>query len=108
MWFNTTVFEKFRESVKDFYDVLFVEKDDDGSQYDEDEERYYDSNENLMSGETCSNEPKKASNLQTFWNIFNANQGVVILSMPYVVLSGTYLSLIFTAIVATMSNYTSK
>ena len=50
----------------------------------------------------------KASNLQTFWNIFNANQGVVILSMPYVVLSGTYLSLIFTALVAAVSNYTSK
>ena len=37
----------------------------------------------------------KTSNLQTFWNIFNANQGVAILAMPYVVKSaaGTLLFL---------------
>ena len=111
MWFTAPIFEKFRESVRDFYDIMFVETDgsSDGKASPSDEEdRLYDSEENLFNADPSQSAPQKVSNLQTFWNIFNANQGVVILSMPYVVLSGSYLSLIFTAIVAAVSNYTSK
>ena len=90
MWFTAPVFEKFRESVRDFYDVMFVEKDDkDGETSDE---NTCEDTESLIT-DSSKGAPPKVSNLQTFWNIFNANQGVVILSMPYVVLSGTYLSL---------------
>lgn len=109
MWFTVTVFERFRQNVKDFYDIMFVEdkkvineenESEDGSLFSNDDEH-------LLNDGTAKPETK-VTNMQTFWNIFNANQGVVILSMPYVVLSGTYLSLIFTALVAIMSNYTSK
>jgi len=110
MWFTAPIFERFRESVKDFYDIMFVENDgkDGKTSPNDEEERLYDSEENLFNADPSEKAPPKVSNLQTFWNIFNANQGIVILSMPYVVLSGTYLSLIFTAIVAAVSNYTSK
>ena len=53
-------------------------------------------------------EDSKVSNLQTCWNIFNANQGVGILAMPYAVCQGTYYNLILTVIIAMTSNYTSK
>ena len=33
-------------------------------------------------GESDENDFSKTSTLQTFWNIFNANQGVAILTMP--------------------------
>lgn len=50
----------------------------------------------------------KVSNLQTCWNIFNATQGVGILSMPYAVSQGTFYSLIICVVVAMISNYTNK
>jgi len=99
MWFTATVFERFRGEIHDVYDVICGGAED---RIDDDEQQLTEDNDN---GE---HRLEKVSNLQTFWNLFNANQGVVILSMPFVVLSGTYLSLIFTAIVAAMSNYTSK
>ena len=104
MWFTTTVFENFRGNLKDVYDIMSGREE---IQPEDEEEEHA-----LKLGEDGIIEahikPCKVSNLQTFWNIFNANQGVVILSMPFVVLSGTYLSLIFTALIATVSNYTSK
>ena len=50
----------------------------------------------------------KTSNLQTFWNIFNANQGVAILAMPYVVKSGGYFALFGIVALAFVSNFTNK
>lgn len=103
MWFTAPVFETFRGGLHDVYDVMCGSNDHEDQEAEE---------EGFLSSDACSDDPHcktdKVSNLQTFWNIFNANQGVVILSMPFVTLSGTYMSLIFTAIVAAMSNYTSK
>ena len=98
MWYSATVFENFRNG---FTDVVNILRDKDDSS---DEEGA------LFKKETTeeSEESAKVSNLSTFWNIFNANQGVVILTMPFVVLCGGYLSLFATAVVAATSNYTSK
>ena len=103
MWFTPAVFETLRNGIRDVYDIMCNEKPDDS------ENGSLQGSENeLFLREDDENPPERVSNLQTFWNLFNANQGVVILSMPYVVLSGTYLSLLFTALIALMSNYTSK
>ncbi|XP_065064119.1 vesicular inhibitory amino acid transporter-like [Rhopilema esculentum] len=98
MWYSATVFENFRNGFTDMVNVLR----DKGDSTDEEE--------TLFKKEDLEEMPEtaKVSNLQTFWNIFNANQGVVILTMPFVVLCGGYLSLIATATVAATSNYTSK
>lgn len=56
----------------------------------------------------CSDKSDKTTNLQTFWNIFNANQGVAILAMPYVVKSGGYASLFSIIAIAFISNYTNR
>ena len=53
-------------------------------------------------------EPQKSTNMQTFWNIFNANQGVAVLTMPFVVKCGGWLALLSIAGVAVISNYTNK
>ena len=50
----------------------------------------------------------KTSYLQTFWNIFNANQGVAILAMPYVIKSGGYASIFSIIAVAFISNFSNK
>ena len=50
----------------------------------------------------------KTSNLQTFWNIFNANQGVAILAMPYVVKNGGYAALFSIVAIAFISDFTNK
>ena len=50
----------------------------------------------------------KTSYLQTFWNIFNANQGVAILAMPYVVKNGGYAALFSIIAVAFISNFSNK
>ncbi|XP_002159299.1 vesicular inhibitory amino acid transporter [Hydra vulgaris] len=103
MWFSKPVFQEFVGNLKNTFDVMCSKT--------EDKEEDEGSTEFLLDGESIQNQSthaKKVSNIQTFWNIFNANQGVVILSMPFVVLSGTYLSLMFTAFVAIISNYTSK
>ena len=50
----------------------------------------------------------KTTNVQTFWNIFNANQGVAILAMPYVVKSGGYMALFAILVIAFISNYTNR
>ncbi|EDO29538.1 predicted protein, partial [Nematostella vectensis] len=50
----------------------------------------------------------KTSNLQTFWNIFNANQGVAILAMPYVIKNGGYASIVSIIATAFISNFTNK
>ena len=52
----------------------------------------------------------KTTNLQTFCNIFNANQGATILAMPYVVKSGGYMALfsIQHTSIAFISNFTNK
>ena len=98
MWYSATVFENFRNGFTDVVNIL------------RDKEDSSDEEEALFKKESKdeSEEATKVSNLSTFWNIFNANQGVVILTMPFVVLCGGYLSLFATAIVAATSNYTSK
>ncbi|XP_068724563.1 vesicular inhibitory amino acid transporter-like [Montipora capricornis] len=53
-------------------------------------------------------EENKTTNLQTFWNIFNANQGVAILAMPYVVKSGGYMTLFSIVAIAFVSNFTNR
>ena len=103
MWFTTTVFENFRGELKDVYDLICGQHDDTDSEADEVGLKV-DKDDIIESADGT----KKVSNLQTFWNMFQANQGVIILSMPFVVLSGTYLSLLATAVVAVMSNYTAK
>ncbi|XP_046842299.1 vesicular inhibitory amino acid transporter-like [Xenia sp. Carnegie-2017] len=55
----------------------------------------------------CEDE-NKSSHIQTFWNIFNANQGVAVLTMPFVVKCGGWLALLSIAGVAVISNYTNK
>ena len=52
MWFSAPVFERFREGVKDFYDVMFKDGgDDNDSECGGDEEKMLgDSNENLVQG----------------------------------------------------------
>ena len=50
----------------------------------------------------------KTTDLQTFWNIFNANQGVAILAMPYVVKSGGYATFFIIVAIAFVSNFTNK
>ena len=51
---------------------------------------------------------KGASKLQAFWNLFNANQGVGILTMPFVFNYGTYYAVFYIIIIGFMSNFTSK
>jgi len=98
MWYSATVFENFRNGFTDVVNIL------------RDKEDSSDEEEALFKKESKdeSDDVTKVSNLSTFWNIFNANQGVVILTMPFVVLCGGYLSLFATALVAATSNYTSK
>ena len=98
MWYSATVFENFRNGFTDVVNIL------------RDKEDSSDEEESLFKKESKgeSDDITKVSNLSTFWNIFNANQGVVILTMPFVVLCGGYLSLFATALVAATSNYTSK
>lgn len=98
MWYSATVFENFRNG---FTDVVNILRDKEDSSDDEENALKKESGEE-------TEETAKVSNLSTFWNIFNANQGVVILTMPFVVLCGGYLSLFATATVAVTSNYTSK
>ena len=105
MWFTTTVFETFRGNVKDVYDIMCAGVENENDE-EKDTESVFRIKDDELIGDTIKSH--KVSNLQTFWNIFNANQGVVILSMPFVVLSGSYLSLLFTALIAAVSNYTSK
>lgn len=50
----------------------------------------------------------KTTYLQTFWNIFNANQGVAILAMPYVIKCGGYASIFSIIAVAFISNFSNK
>lgn len=50
----------------------------------------------------------RISNLEAFWNIFSINQGVINLSMPFVIFKGTYISAAFTVLIAVVSNYTGK
>lgn len=69
-----------------------------------------DSEENgevLAFGE-AEEDDRKTSYLQTFWNIFNANQGVAILAMPYVVKSGGYAAIFSIIAVAIISNFSNK
>ena len=98
MWYSATVFENFRHGFTDVVNVL------------RDRSEGCDEEESLFKNEDGEDTrvANKTSNIQTFWNIFNANQGVVILTMPFVVLCGGYLSLLATALVAVISNYTSK
>ncbi len=98
MWYSATVFENFRHGFVDVVNILR----DKGESSDDEETLFKKEHDEGEEDQT------KVSNLQTFWNIFNANQGVVILTMPFVVLCGGYLSLFATAIVAAISNYTSK
>lgn len=100
MWYSATVFENFRNG---FTDVVNILRDKDDSADSDEEETLFKKEDTEETEETA-----KVSNLNTFWNIFNANQGVVILTMPFVVLCGGYLSLFATATVAATSNYTSK
>ena len=48
MWFNAPVFERFREGVKDFYDVMFEDGGDDDSECGDEEKMLVGSNENLI------------------------------------------------------------
>lgn len=59
-------------------------------------------------GESDENDFSKTSTLQTFWNIFNANQGVAILTMPYVVKNGGYAALLSIVAIAFISDFTNK
>eukprot|EP00794_Sanderia_malayensis_P019192 gene19192-21114_t len=101
MWYSATVFENFRHGFVDALNTLR----DSGDSSDEEQDQLFKKEDD---DPTLRDESTKVSNLQTFWNIFNANQGVVILTMPFVVLCGGYLSLLATAAVAAVSNYTSK
>ena len=102
MWYSATIFENFRNGVSDVYNVMLRNQNDSS---DEEDTLFEKRNEDDENGDDTK---AKVSNRQTFWNIFNANQGVVILSMPFVVLCGGYLSLFGTALVAAVSNNTSK
>ncbi|CAB4038927.1 vesicular inhibitory amino acid transporter-like [Paramuricea clavata] len=68
----------------------------------------YEDSDEEDSIENQDGEPDKSSNVQTFWNIFNANQGVAVLTMPFVVKCGGWLALLSIAGVAVISNYTNK
>ena len=85
------------------YKFLRNVSDDESDQ--EEEERDIESNHAISSIEDDKN---KTTNLQTFWNIFNANQGVAILAMPYVVKSGGYATLFSIVALAFISNFTNK
>ena len=101
MLFFKPVIQEFVRNLKSTYDIMCSKPEDEENE----------STKFLLDGESIkdqSSNTKKVSNIKTFWNIFNVNQGEVILSMPFVVLSGTYLSLMFIAFVAIISNYTSK
>lgn len=62
----------------------------------------------LAFGEENDEDYTKTSTLQTFWNIFNANQGVAILAMPYVVKNGGYAALMSIVAIAFISDFTNK
>lgn len=68
---------------------------------DEDEEK------DFAFAET-DDDSNKTTYLQTFWNIFNANQGVAILAMPYVIKSGGYAAIFSIIAVAFISNFSNK
>ena len=55
-----------------------------------------------------SKEGEGVSNMQTFWNIFNGNQGVGVLTMPFAVYYGTYISVFVITLIAIVSNFTAK
>ena len=85
------------------YKFLRNVSDDEESEQEEDEK---ESNHAISLIE--EDDITKTSNLQTFWNIFNANQGVAILAMPYVVKSGGYFALFGIVALAFVSNFTNK
>lgn len=57
---------------------------------------------------SIEDDKNKTTTLQTFWNIFNANQGVAILAMPYVVKNGGYMTLLSIIAIAFISNFTNR
>lgn len=86
------------------YKFLRNVSDDESSDQEEEEKE----NNHAISSIDDDKNVNKTTNLQTFWNIFNANQGVAILAMPYVVKSGGYMTLFSIVALAFISNFTNK
>ena len=91
-----------QEHIYGAYKFLRNVSDEDSSDQEELEK---ETNHAIASIEDDKN---KTTTLQTFWNIFNANQGVAILAMPYVVKNGGYMTLLSIIAIAFISNFTNR
>lgn len=93
-----------QEHIYGAYKFLRNVSDDESDQEPAEEDK--ENNHAISSME--EDDHNKTTNLQTFWNIFNSNQGVAILAMPYVVKSGGYMALFSILAIAFISNFTNK